>query len=293
MEHPTTITNKFRPHTITAQDGLTLYVRDYAGPKNAGCTVVCLPGLTRNSADFHGLASHLATTRRVICPDYRGRGESDYDPDWHNYQPRTYIDDLRHVLSALNIHRIAIIGTSLGGILAMAMSAAMPTLLAGAVLNDIGPTIDTAGLARIRTYVKGLGPAATWDDAAATLRRCLPDWPADTDAEWRDVARSTYREMDDGSLRPNWDPAIMRPFTENKEPMAELWPLFRGLRRHPVLFVRGERSDILSQDTLNKMAAAMPHVTTLTVAGVGHAPALNTPDERAAIGRFLADVDAV
>jgi pimeloyl-ACP methyl ester carboxylesterase len=295
MENMIANLEKVRTHFISAQDGLGLYVRDFGGPNDAGTTVVCLPGLTRNSGDFAMLAQHLAGKRRVICLDYRGRGRSGYDTNWRNYQPGTYVADLRHVLTALNIHRVAVIGTSLGGILAMAMTAAMPTVLAGAILNDIGPTIEAAGIARIRAYVsamKNLGPTATLEQAAAMLRKNLPDWPAETEAEWLEVARNTYRKMDDGRLLPNWDPAIMRPIEEGSDPTPDLWPLFRGLRRVPVLAVRGETSDILSPETLQTMKETISHMATLTVPGVGHAPALNTMQERAAIDRCLSDIDA-
>lgn len=295
METTDARTVRVRTHSITAQDGLALFVRDYGRPDLSKTTVVCLPGLTRNSLDFEKLALSLANNRRIICPDYRGRGQSGYDANWRNYQPHTYISDLRHVLTALNIHRAAVIGTSLGGILAMAMTAAMPTVLAGAVLNDIGPTIEAAGLFRIREYIdamRNLGPVDTLEKAAELLRQNLPDWPAETEAEWLEVARSTYRTVDDGHLIPNWDPAIMRPIDNQTEAALNLWPLFRGLGRLPVLAVRGETSDILSRETLEEMKATIPHMAALTVPGVGHAPALNTLEERGAIDRFLSNVDA-
>ena len=293
MDHPAPANDVFRSRTITAQDGLALFVRDYAGPAGgAATTVVCLSGLTRNSKDFHSLASHLAAGRRVICPDYRGRGRSAYDANWRNYQPRTYVDDLRHVLAALNVHRVAVVGTSLGGIVAMAMTAAMPAMLAGAVLNDIGPVIDPAGLQRIRGYVKALAPVQSWGEAAALMRRVLPDWPADGEAGWLAVAQATFRQREDGSIGPDWDPAIMRPIEEGTSEVPALWPLFRGLGKRPVMAVRGARSDILNTETVAAMAEALPQMTTVTVPDVGHAPALGTPAERTAISAFLEKVDA-
>lgn len=229
----------------------------------------------------------------MLSPDYRGRGRSAYDRDWRNYQPRTYVEDIRHLLAASNVHKVIVIGTSLGGLLAMAMTAAMPTVLAGAVLNDIGPAIEAAGLVRIRRYLAALAPARDWAAAARQLSQAIPDWPASNEAEWLAVARATYRQYDDGWLRPDWDPAIARPFgTASGTAPPDLWALFRGFGRLPLLAVRGERSDILTGETLARMQAVAPQMTSVTVPGVGHAPALNQPVERAAIDALLARIEA-
>ncbi len=254
--------------------------------------MLCLSGLTRNSKDFEDLAGHLARRWRVLSPDYRGRGRSAYDRDWRHYQPKTYVDDIRHLLTACNVHKVVVIGTSLGGLLAMAMTAAMPTVLAGAVLNDIGPVIEADGLARIRRYLAALTPARDWSTAAQQLAKAIPDWPATNDAEWLAVAHATYRPHDDGWLRPDWDPAIARPFGKpSGTAPPDLWALFRGFVRLPLLAVRGERSDILTDETLSHMHAAVPQMKSVTVPGVGHAPALKQPIERAAIESLLAEVE--
>ena len=139
---------------ITSNDNLSLYLRDYGDPADPRPAILCLGGLSRNSKDFASLAERVsADGRRVIAPDYRGRGRSDYDPDWHNYAPPVYLRDIQDMLAALNLHRVVVIGTSLGGILAMGMGAAMPTPLAGVVLNDIGPEIETEGLGHIVAYM--------------------------------------------------------------------------------------------------------------------------------------------
>jgi pimeloyl-ACP methyl ester carboxylesterase len=134
-----------------SRDGLQLYYRDYAG--DAGkVPVLCLHGLTRNSRDFAALAAHIAPTRRVIVPDHRGRGRSQYDPHWLNYHPGTYVDDMWTLLQELSIERVIVVGTSLGGLMATLMAAMRPQMLAGVVLNDIGPEIDPTGAARIQSY---------------------------------------------------------------------------------------------------------------------------------------------
>lgn len=283
----------YRQCYVSAQDGLRLSYRDYGTPERHRPAVLCLPGLTRNAKDFEELACALAPHWQVLSPEYRGRGQSAYDKDWRNYQPKTYVDDIRHLLAATNVHRVVVIGTSLGGLLAMAMTAAMPTVLAGAVLNDIGPTIEGAGLVRIRQYIAALQPVRDWDAAARQLAKAIPDWPAGNHQEWLDVARATYRQHDDGLLRPDWDPAIARPFGRaSGAAPPDLWALFHGLCRLPLLAVRGERSDILSASTLSAMHALAPSMRTVTVAGVGHAPALKRPEERAAIEALLADVES-
>jgi pimeloyl-ACP methyl ester carboxylesterase len=248
--------------------------------------------LTRNSKDFDDLARHLSPRWRVLCPDYRGRGRSAYDQDWRRYLPQTYVADVGQLLAAIEVRRVVVIGTSLGGLLAMAMTAAMPAVLAGAVLNDIGPTIEAAGLVRIRQYLAALRPVRDWRAAALQLAEAIPDWPAKTDAEWLAVAHATYRQEADGWLRPDWDPAIAKPFDEpSGTAPPDLWALFKGFGNLPLLAVRGERSDILSAETLSRMHEAAPHMASVTVPGVGHAPALKQPVERAAIDALLAKVE--
>ena len=129
----------YREATVSAQDGLALYYRDYGDALASKTPVLCLPGLTRNSADFAELAARLSRGRRVLCPDYRGRGRSAYDSNWRNYDPYVYINDISHLLAATGIGRAVIVGTSMGGLLAMGLAVLRPTLVAGAVLNDIGP----------------------------------------------------------------------------------------------------------------------------------------------------------
>ena len=150
---------------------MSLYVRDYGDPLDSRAPLFCLGGLTRNSKDFESLAERYSSDgRRVICPDYRGRGQSQYDPNWSNYDPRTYIRDIRDVLAALNVHRVVVMGTSLGGILGMGMAAAMPTALAAVIMNDVGPVVETDGLDFIIDYIKVDRPHDDWDAAVVTIQ---------------------------------------------------------------------------------------------------------------------------
>ena len=278
----------YRERAYAAEDGLRLYYRDYGDPLSAATAVLCLPGLTRNSKDFHGLALWMSRQRRVICPDYRGRGRSQYDPRWRRYQPATYINDLRHLLAVANLHRVVVIGTSLGGILAASMAVAMPCALAGAVLNDIGPVVERAGISRIIEFIGDERPQPDWDAAARYLRDTLPFLPADDAEGWLEIAHGTYRECEDGLLRFDWDPALVKPLLETRGEVGEFWPLFGALGDRPKLALRGELSDVLSAHTFEQMADRMPGLVRITVPGVGHVPALKDTATREAIGALLA-----
>ena len=279
---------EYREQRYTAQDGLSLYFRDYGDGRSHRTPVICLPGLTRNSKDFHAVAIRLAADRRVICPDYRGRGRSDYDTNSDNYQPTTYLNDIRHLLVASGIHRVVVLGTSLGGILGMGMGAAMPTALAGVIMNDVGPEVGTDGLLRILEYVRQDRPQPDWEGAVAELKRMFPNMPGRTDEDWRMAAEGTYRAGEDGMLHFDWDVRIAEPIL-NGPPPPDLWPLFRSLLHVPTLVLRGELSDVLTSETLSKMKDAHPAAVTVTVPRTGHVPTLGEPESAAAIDDFLAN----
>lgn len=278
----------YRECALTAQDGLGLYFRDYGDPASTGTPVLCLPGVSRNSKDFAFLAHRLSKSRRVLCPDYRGRGRSEYDPDWRNYNPQAYMEDIRHLLAATGVHKVHVIGTSLGGILAMIMAVAMPGAVAGAVLNDIGPEIQLDGLVTIIEYLKDDTPFADWDAAAGHLRQVFPNLPAKTAEDWIQIAKNTHREDPVRGLVPDWDPAIARQFSKALTAKANLWPLFNALGNVPVLAVRGAKSSILSDKTFARMAQSMPAMTQVTVDDCGHPPSLSEPHVLEALDAHLA-----
>ncbi len=280
----------YRERRVTAQDGLSLYFRDYGDPISPGTPLLCLGGLTRNSKDFDDLARRLAPERRVVCPDYRGRGRSDYDADWRNYCPTVYLRDILDLLSAAGLHRVVVVGTSLGGLLAMGLAVARPTALAGVVLNDIGPEIDGTGLANIVAYLHGLTPERDWDSVVAVLKKNFKNLSISTDEEWITFAHKLYREEPDGTLVHDFDPAIARPFERSAGAQPDLWALFGALRHVPVLAIRGGVSDILSAATFDHMAERKPDLFRLTVPEVGHVPFLDEPECVEAIDEFLAGV---
>ncbi|MCB2066258.1 MAG: alpha/beta hydrolase [Erythrobacter sp.] len=283
---------EYREHRYASACGrLTLFARDYGG---TGKPVLMMHGLTRNSGDFEGLAQHLAGQYRLVVPDQRGRGLSDYDPVPGNYRPDTYAKDMFALLASLDIERPALIGTSMGGLMAMVMNAMAPESFPAIAFNDVGPVLDPAGLARISSYAGVGGPMANWAAAAqacaATNAEAFPDYgPAD----WQAWARRTCRELPDGRVEFAYDPAIAQGFADvDDTPQAEadLWPLWELLGQTPVLALRGALSDLLAPDTLVEMTRRHTGpITAVTVPGRGHAPMLDEPEAVAAITAFLAD----
>ena len=273
---------------VTARDGICLFLRDYAPDEASGkLPVLCLSGVTRTSRDFDRLARHLSVSgRRVLALDYRGRGGSDRAKDPMTYTPQTYLDDIRACLTALNLHRVHIIGTSLGGFLAMAVAVAMPTAVAGAILNDSGPDLPTDGLDRIVDHIADRTVHDDWDAAIAATKAALPDLNL-TDADWRRAAEGNYRTAPDGRIHPDWDPAIAIPL-RTPGGLPDLWGLFGALRDRPVLALRGELSKLLSEACFDRMAERHPGLQRATIPNRGHAPTLDEPESRTAIDAFLA-----
>ncbi len=263
---------------VSAPDGLRLHARRYGVAATARSTVVCLPGLARTAADFDLLAGALAgpgEARQVLALDYRGRGGSDRDPNPDNYDLMVESDDILAVLTATGISEAVFIGTSRGGLHIMILAAKRPTLLRGAVLNDIGPVIEPRGLARIRGYVGKLPQPNSWADAIDLLKRMASSQFTDlTQGDWETFARTTFEERA-GHLVPRYDPALMKTLEKmDLEAIPTLWPQFEGLRHVPVLAVRGANSDLLSPATLKAMSERHPVFSSFTVPGQGHAPLL-------------------
>ncbi len=279
----------YREHRYTAQDGLSLYYRDYGDVDGPELPVLCLPGLTRNSKDFYRLAAHLCETRRVICPDYRGRGNSEYDANAANYMPATYLNDIRHLLAITGVGRAIVIGTSLGGLLAMAVGAAMPTVLAGVVLNDVGPEIGQTGFGKILGYIGVDRPHSNWPDAIQDLKHMLPNLMFESEPEWLEAAQATWREDRDGRLYFDWDIRLVETLRKGP-PIPDLWPLFHSLDKIPTLALRGALSEVLLPETIEKMAKSRTGLTQFTVQSAGHVPTLNEPAVRKTIDAFIASV---
>ena len=277
----------YREGWFTTQDGLKLHYRDYGDPASPGMPVLCLPGLARNSRDFHPLARRLSRDRRVVALDYRGRGQSDYAPDWQHYAAENDLNDVRHLLAVTGLHRLLVIGTSYGGLLAMGLGVVAPRAVAAVVLNDVGPELAATGQERILKHLSEGRPQPDWATAVTYLKELLPNLPYTRDEEWHDFARGTYREDPSGGLRVAWDTNIVRPLQQGAGDRPDLWALFRSLRNVPVLLLRGGLTDLLSEDTVARMAALHPGLVHVTVPGVGHAPMLTEPASVQAIDDFL------
>lgn len=287
------IKGSFADRTWTSADGLALHARDYAaaaGP--ARLPVVCIAGLTRNAADFEHVAPWIAGRgRRVLAVDLRGRGGSAWDPQPMNYMPATYAADVAGLLDAAGVARAVFVGTSLGGIVAMTLAALRPGLIAGAVLNDVGPSLAPAGLQRIASYAGRDAAARTWTEAAAYARSINgAAFPAYGPADWEAFARRLYQRGPDGALRLAYDPDIAAPIrAAGAGALApDMTPLFVALATgRPLALVRGGLSDLIDPARVRQMRTLAPHLQVAEVPGVGHAPMLGEPEALEALERFL------
>lgn len=270
-----------------SDDGLRLYARDYPGPSENSPVVLCLPGLTRNSKDFDGLASELCASYRVICPDQRGRGRSQRDKDPLHYRPDRYVQDMRTLIDEFRLSQVHIVGTSLGGLMAILMMATYPERISAIVLNDVGPIVESAGLARIASYVGKSALVETWDEAinqtALVNGAAFPDY---TRADWRTMAQDVYIQKG-GRPVLDYDPGIAVGLAAGNA-ATNLWPLFKTMPARPLLVIRGGHSDILSDATMVEMTTSLPDAAAVTIANRGHAPSLNESAARSAIVSFLA-----
>ena len=272
-----------------SHDGLRLYSRVYASAAADAPVVLCLHGLMRNSRDFGALALQLAARHRVIVPDMRGRGLSARDPNFNNYQIPVYLQDVLTLLAGLGAAHASIIGTSMGGLMAMLLAVTQPKLVSRIVLNDVGPEVDPRGLERIRGYAGRAAPVHSWPEAAAQVRADYgAAWPDLSDARWDEIARLSYRANAQGVPEADADPLIREPLRDTSRAAPDLWPLWRTLARLPILAIRGAHSDILNAATLQRMQRDKPDLEVLQVANRGHAPLLDEPECVAAIERFLA-----
>lgn len=274
-------------------DGLELFARDY-GPSEASVTpVLCLAGLTRNAKDAHRLAVRLAEGRRVVAPDYRGRGLSDYAPDWSTYRVEVEMADAIALMDWLGIDQAVVIGTSRGGLIAMLMAARHRHRLAGVLLNDIGPVLEPAGLMRIASYLGRKPRFATWRGAVAAVKRTNPGFASLDEAEWLAFARRLFRD-ENGRPALDYDPNLARAFPRRGAiaagAVAPLWELFKALDGLPATALRAEHSDLLSPATFARMAEEIAGLDAVTVKDRGHAPFLDEPESLAAVDRLLARV---
>ncbi len=284
---------EIRKLVVRASDGLELAVED-AGPRfgNHRAPLLCLAGLTRTKRDFHELRDYFAfhpdEPRRVVLMDTRGRGGSQRAPDASSYTVQKEADDAAQVACALGLHGLVCVGTSRGGILAMILALTRPALMRGAILNDIGPRIAGAGLARLKTQLPKSRVPANWDEATELVKAALePHFPAYQQEDWELYARLTFDEHAGLPVRA-FDPAILGPLSEIPDglPFIDLSGPYKALVCRPTLVIHGEHSDLLDKEILD--LAASLGANTHTVPGEGHAPGLRG-DVLNTINTFLSD----
>jgi pimeloyl-ACP methyl ester carboxylesterase len=273
-------------HRLSAWDGLSLLVHEWRDG-DSHPPVLCLPGIVRTGADFAGVAAALGVGRRVIAPDYAGRGGSGRSRDPRRYAPEACVRDVLDICAGLHVHAALAIGTSFGGLLCMALAAARPGLLRAVVLNDVGPDIGRGGADFVQRFIATDPALDNLDAAIAHLRSLLPAMSLDTDEDWQAMARLTYAPASDGRWRPLWDTRISGLLDG---PIPDLWSLFEALACKPLLLVHGEASDILLPETVTRMQSVRPDMEVITLPGIGHAPTLGEPSVVAALSRFLARV---
>ncbi|TJW40161.1 MAG: alpha/beta hydrolase [Mesorhizobium sp.] len=281
----------FSDFFYAAPDGLELHARIYGEANSAHWPVVCLPGLTRNCRDFHELALYLTTraARKIVVFDYRGRGQSAYDANVTNYNVGVEAGDVLAGLAALAIEDAAFIGTSRGGLIIHVLGAMRPAVLKAIVFNDIGPVIESAGLAHIRSYLERAPKPKTHAEAVSSQRRAHGDnFPALTEMDWEWMVRALYRETAAG-LMPDFDPNLVDTLAglDPAKPLPDLWPQFEALADIPMLTIRGANSRLLSTETLEQMQKRHPGMEAITVEGQGHAPFLETGSLPGNIAAFL------
>lgn len=291
---PAAIRKNWRDISYTSFDGLRLHARHYGRPTPDTRPAVCLAGLTRNASDFHRLATHLAgdrqAPREVYALDYRGRGLSDHDPDWRNYSPFIELLDTLDFMATANLHDAAVIGTSRGGIISMLMAVVRPGMIGAAVLNDIGPEIGTAGLARIMGYAGKIPVPADWGEAVELVRQINERFFTDMSAEdWEALARQSFNEAEDGRPAPSYDRRIANALSQIdiSKRIPDMWAHYDALRHVPLLILRGENSDLLPASTFEEMKRRHPDATGITVPAQGHPVLLLDKFSIGEIGRFL------
>ena len=270
---------------FTTPDGLALAWQEEGG----GTPLLCLPGLTRDNADFDDLAAALGGRHRLIRLTFRGRGLSDRDPEFLNYNPGREAEDVVAFIDHLGLDRVVVVGTSRGGLVALVLAAIAKPRLAGVLLNDIGPEVAPGGLEVIMSYL-GIRPRAqTFPEVAAALKARMGEaFPTLADARWEALARRWFREEPGGGIGLTYDPKL-RDAVEalSVQPAADLWPLFDLLDGVPLAVVRGANSHLLTAETVARMRERRPDLIVAEVPDRGHVPFLDEPEALAALEALI------
>lgn len=277
-------------HEWRSDDGVALSATVWEPQNGIALDVLCLPGLSRNARDFAPLARYLAGCgHRVIAMDYRGRGRSGRHPDWRTYSIEREAQDIDAGLESLSLGRLAIVGTSRGGLHGMLLAWRAPDRVAGLVLNDIGPAIERGGLKRLSGEIGSNMRVDTWQEAAERLHGALGSQFPDVEAQgWLRLARQLYVETEDG-IKLDYDARLANTLgtIDDETALPDLWPVFDAIAGVPMLAIRGAHSDILSTETYSQMKQRSPGLERHTIANEGHAPLLWDAETQGVIARFL------
>ena len=280
-----------------SHDDLVLYARQYGSDDLPGRPLVCLAGLTRNGRDFQdvaaALAAHPTHPRAVYCLDYRGRGHSQWDKNWQNYSAYTEMLDVSSFLTLRGLEDIAILGSSRGGIVATMLAVTRPSAIGCLALNDIGPAIETAGLARIMGYAGKIPVPRDWEEGNEILREMFKrHFPGLGHEDWNEFARRIWNEAD-GKPAAGCDPNVGKALSEVDiaKPVPTMWEHFKSLLKTPLMVLRGEHSDILSAATVQDMQERHPNMTAAVIQNEGHTPLLRDLFSQRLIGDFLGEAD--
>lgn len=250
--------------------------------------LVAWHGLARTGRDMDDIAAHLSPRYRVLCPDTIGRGLSQWSPEPDaEYCLAFYARLAASLLDQLNVQHCDWLGTSMGGAIGIhAAAGVLKGRIGKLVLNDVGPEIASSAVQRIRSYAGSPAAFATVGELEQYFRTVYKPYGFLTDAQWRRLTETSTRRLPDGRVTPHYDPAMVRQFIAHPDDYA-LWPQWDALRL-PVLALRGEHSDLLLPEVLEGMRTRGPKARCVTVAGCGHAPALNVPEHFELVERFLA-----
>ncbi len=260
---------------------------EWGDPRNRE-VLVCVHGLTRSGRDFDDLARALCGQFRVVCPDLAGRGDSDRLADPMLYGVPQYLADMVTLIARLDCEALSWVGTSLGGLVGMALAALPGNPVKKLVLNDAGPVISRVSLQRIASYIGAVPTFPTFAKAQEYVRTISAPFGAHTEAQWRTLTERWVRQLPDGSWQPHYDPRMAIAYRASlpEEGDLVLWPFYDAIRC-PTLVLRGEQSDLLGRETTEAMAQRGPKAKVVEIRGVGHAPTLMHADQIAVVRDFL------
>lgn len=269
-----------------------IHVTEWGNPNSP--PVIMWHGLSRTGRDFDAIASHLSSRFFVLCPDTIGRGLSSWSAEPEkDYMVPAYVAHAVLLMDAYGIEQCSWVGTSMGGIIGMGIaSSPLGDRIGKLVLNDIGAEIHAPALERIKTYVTQSPDFATLTEFEDYVRRVHAPFGPHTDAQWRHMAETSYRRMDNGRITNHFDPKVMEVFASafvSNNPL--LWDMYDTITC-PTLLLRGERSDLLPHSVAQAMIDRGPCAQVITVPECGHAPGLNTAEQIRMVETFLLEDQA-